>query len=287
MASTNDGELLQAAESELPRTPSPVKEYARIQSARAASSLSGAGQPTTTKSTSSDRNSAHSSEKSTDHVSINAIPLLDGNQDELPVDDDDPLNTFHTALGIPPPRVITTKPKRNLLGRKQPARPDEKTPKQPKISTKNKGVYNSVVSNERWTRFVYQSCDAVLTFCMFLQIVVGAAVTAFGAGDVNHTIITVFGATNTAVASVLAVFKSKGLPNRLRQDWNGWRELREYIEEKEREIDMRVQGHGEGLPPLDIWATVRDIEARYQTMRLTLEANRPDTYIRVPHSLPR
>lgn len=229
----------------------------------------------------------HDSEKSSDHAAINVLPIFDGNQDLPPLDDDDPLKIFHTALGIPPPKPVTTKPKRNLLGRKQTLQPDEKEPKQPKISNQNKGVYKSVMSNERWTRFLYSACDGLLTVCMFVQIIVGAAVTAFGAGDVDHTIITVFGATNTAVASLLAVLKSKGLPNRLRQDWNGWRELREYIEEKEREIDMRVQGHGEGLPPLDIWATVRDIEARYQTMRLTLEANRPDTYIKVPHPLPR
>jgi len=229
-----------------------------------------------------DKSFEHLDEKPRDHVAINVLPMLDGNQEAPPVDDDDPLKTFHTALGIPPPKPIKTKPKRNLLGRKKPPSPDAKEPKQPKLSTKNKGVYSLVIINERWSRHVYQSCDVLLTFCMFIQIIVGAAVTAFGAGDAHHTIITVFGATNTAVASLLAVLKSKGLPNRLRQDWNGWRELREYIEEKEREIDMRVQGHGDGLPPIDIWATVRDIEARYQTMRLTLEANRPDTYIRVP-----
>jgi hypothetical protein len=274
MASANDGKLLQNPETELPRTPSPV---------RAATSSSGIRQVSATGS----RRFDHDGEKSSEHVTINSLPALDGNEDSPPLGDDDPLEIFHAALGITPPKPVTIKPKRNLLGRKKPLPPHAKEPKQPKISTKNQGVYKNVLSNEQWTRFVYQSCDALLTFCMFLQIIVGASVTAFGAGDVDHTIITVFGATNTAVASLLAVLKSKGLPNRLRQDWNGWRELREYIEEKEREIDMRIQGHGEGLPPLDIWGTVRDIEARYQAMRLTLEANRPDTYIRVPNMLPK
>ena len=99
-----------------------------------------------------------------------------------------------------------------------------------------------------------------------------------------------FGAANTALASLLAVLKSQGLPNRLRQDWNGWRELREYIEEKEREIEMVISGK---IPAtqgreIDVWEEIKGIEARYGGMRLTSEANRPDTYIRVPlPSLPK
>jgi len=148
------------------------------------------------------------------------------------------------------------------------------------------------MSCEKWARIRYQFTNFVVTFAMFLQIIVGASVTAFGAGSANHIIITVFGAANTALASLLAVLKSQGLPNRMRQDWNGWRELREYIEEKEREIEMVVSGRIDGkvvgfgekdnVPQMDVWGAVKDIEERYAAMRLTCEANRPDTYITVP-----
>ena len=39
----------------------------------------------------------------------------------------------------------------------------------------------------------------------------------------------------------------------------------------------------------DVWDVVKGIEARYNTVRLTAEANRPDTYIKVPQAavLPR
>lgn len=120
---------------------------------------------------------------------------------------------------------------------------------------------------------------------MFLQIIVGASVTAFGAGSASHILITVFGAANTALASLLAVLKSQGLPNRIRQDWNGWRELREFIEEKEREIEMIYAGRvGDGtkVELKDVWDIVKVIERRYNTVGLTCEANRPDTYIKVP-----
>jgi len=38
----------------------------------------------------------------------------------------------------------------------------------------------------------------------------------------------------------------------------------------------------QGPKRLDVWETVRAIEARYNAVRLTAEANRPDTYIKVP-----
>ncbi|CAG8955295.1 hypothetical protein HYFRA_00011277 [Hymenoscyphus fraxineus] len=223
----------------------------------------------------------HGDEKgSGDRITISVQNAPEDSQfSQFPETTDDPLKTFHTALGIPPPKPAVVKTRRNLLFKKK---PHPNPPPQPKISGANKGVYNKVLFNERNSRYVYNFCDWLLTVCMFLQIIVGAAVTALGAGNSSNVIVTVFGATNTALASLLAVMKSKGLPNRLRQDWNGWRELREYIEEKEREIEFRMQGHGGGLDGFDIWALVREIEARYQTMRLTLEANRPDTYIKVP-----
>ncbi|KAH8686128.1 hypothetical protein BGZ60DRAFT_523390 [Tricladium varicosporioides] len=220
-------------------------------------------------------------EKGEDHITIDVQPMtFDHPNANEPVTD--PLNVFHEALGIPPPKPV--KPKRTLLGKEKIPKPHEKKPKQPKLTAANKGVYHQVLNNERWARYKYQFCDFLLTGAMFLQIVVGAAVTALGAGSANHILITVFGAANTALASLLAVMKSQGLPNRLRQDWNGWRELREYIEEKEREIEMLMQGFGkpEEIAGLDVWALIREIEARYRTMRLTLEANRPDTYIKVP-----
>ncbi|RDL35944.1 Uncharacterized protein BP5553_06556 [Venustampulla echinocandica] len=267
----------------------------------APSQLSGARPPPVHASTSSsiihstekrfidEKHIPHPDAKFPDHIAVNIHPSQSEinfpHEGDIPPNGDNPLQTFHAALGIPRPRLIKLKPRRNLLGRKKPPPPHEEKPKQPKLTPANKGVYRQVLSNERRSRFRYSFCDGLLTGAIFLQILVGASVTAFGAGSVSHILITVFGAANTALASLLAVMKSQGLPNRLRQDWNGWRELREHIEEKEREIDMLMQGHAEGAANLDVWAAVREVEARYKTMRLTLEANRPDTYIQVPPSI--
>jgi len=190
-----------------------------------------------------------------------------------------PLQIFHSALGIPPPKP--PKPVKPTKKNPNPPPPADK----PKLTAKNKGVYAQVISCERTARWKYLFCDFSVTIAMFLQIIVGASVTAFGAGNSSHVLITCFGAANTALASLLAVLKSQGLPNRIRQDWNGWRELREYIEEKEREIEMAISGRipgQKGVAELDVWEIVRAIEARYNAVRLTSEANRPDTYIKVP-----
>ncbi|KAH8812740.1 hypothetical protein F5884DRAFT_786243 [Xylogone sp. PMI_703] len=194
--------------------------------------------------------------------------------------DKNPLTIFHSAIGIPPP--LPPKPKRNLLGRKKKSQPtDPEKATKPTLSSNNIGVYKTVVSNEKRAQFRYNFCNTVITIAMFLQIIVGASVTAFGAGSASHVVITVFGAANTALASLLAVLKSQGLPNRIRQDWNGWRELREYIEEKEREIEMHMSGKVVGRT-IDVWEEIKVIEAMYAGVRLTGEANRPDSYTKVP-----
>ena len=79
------------------------------------------------------------------------------------------------------------------------------------------------------------------------------------------------------------MLKSQGLPNRIRQDWNGWRELREYIEEQERRLDLIISGKIEGSKEdLDVWKMVKTIEERYRAVRGSIETNRPDTYIPLP-----
>jgi hypothetical protein len=159
---------------------------------------------------------------------------------------------------------------------------------EPTLTPGNIGVYDHVISCERTARWKYYLCDSTITIAMFLQIVVGASVTAFGAGQSSHILITVFGAANTALASLLAVLKSQGLPNRMRQDWVGWRDLREYIELNEREIEMSISGRVPGLEPFgeqNVWQKVKTIEEKYRVVRLTCEANRPGDYTKLDSAM--
>lgn len=212
-------------------------------------------------------------------VSEAEIPETPPMSEKHTAEKDGPLQAFHTALGIPEPKP--PKERRNWLGMKKKAKPVDPEKAERKLSSRNNGVYQIVVDAEKWSHIRYVVCNSVITIALFLQIIVGAAVTALGAGGASHIIVTVFGAANTAIASLLAVLKSQGLPNRLRQDWVGWRNLREYIEERERAIHMQATGKVEGKH-IDIWEEIKLIEARYNAVRLTVEANRADSYTPIP-----
>jgi hypothetical protein len=205
---------------------------------------------------------------------IDVTSVNNDSSEEIPTQD--PLQIFHSALGIPDPKP----PRAPFFKKKKDA--SQKDPG--KIASANEGIYKKVLSCERTARYKYYFCSWVVTIAMFLQIIVGASVTAFGAGGASHILITAFGAANTALASLLAVLKSQGLPNRIRQDWNGWRELREYIEERERRLDLILSGKVEKVSKedLDVWNMVQTIEARYKELRASIETNRPDTYISLP-----
>jgi hypothetical protein len=167
------------------------------------------------------------------------------------------LQIFQSALGIPPPAD------------------------RPGLTAKNRGVYSQVLSYECRARWKYLFCNFSVTIAMFLQIIVGASVTAFGAGNSSHVLITCFGAANTALASLLAILKSQGLPNRVRQDWIGWRDLRQFIEEEERRFERAVSGKlpdaREGEEP-SVYNIIKKIEEKFHEVAWTCEANRPDGY---------
>ncbi|KAI9775401.1 MAG: hypothetical protein M1839_001256 [Geoglossum umbratile] len=142
------------------------------------------------------------------------------------------------------------------------------------IYKKNRGIYLYVIHKERYSRWSYHIFEFVINVCLMLQILLAAALTALGASSAKHTIITAFGAANTILAGTVALLKGQGLPNRLRQDWNTWRDLRDYIEEKEREI-------GCGKPGVDVWAEVKIVEDKYDAVKQNQEKNRPDSYTHI------
>ncbi|WEW55524.1 hypothetical protein PRK78_000955 [Emydomyces testavorans] len=115
--------------------------------------------------------------------------------------------------------------------------------------------------------------------CLGLQIVVAAALTALGAGNGPHGLVTAFGAINTVIAGFLTYLKGSGLPNRKRYYHDEWSKVRQYIEQREREFCL------EGCE-LDLEEEVRKIEKMYEDVRAEIEANIPDNYasVRDPRS---
>jgi hypothetical protein len=51
---------------------------------------------------------------------------------------------------------------------------------------------------------------------LLTQVVLGATLTAFGASESSHVLITIFGVLNTVIAGLVAYLKSRGQPMRTR-----------------------------------------------------------------------
>lgn len=66
--------------------------------------------------------------------------------------------------------------------------------------------------------------------------------------------------------------KGRGLPARLRKDWVGLRQVRDYIEERERDLEQ-------GIELCDLQTEVNKVTKMYDDMRTTMENNRPDSYV--------
>ncbi|KIW69641.1 hypothetical protein PV04_05506 [Phialophora macrospora] len=69
------------------------------------------------------------------------------------------------------------------------------------------------LAKQRWTYYGTASLSNTL---LLSQVVLGAALTALGASESSHILITVFGALNTVIAGLVAYLKSRGQPMRAR-----------------------------------------------------------------------
>lgn len=137
---------------------------------------------------------------------------------------------------------------------------------------KNIGIYSRVVAEEKKTHIQYHTMSSIIQLCFLGQIVVAATLTALGAANASHVVITILGAVNTVIAGLQTYLKGQGLPNRLRQYEFGLRKLREHIEDRERDFSAADCG-------LNVNYEIADIVAMYQVVRQTAEDNTPDTYL--------
>lgn len=111
----------------------------------------------------------------------------------------------------------------------------------------------------------------------FLQIIVGASLTALGPSAGDHTItITILGAMNTVVAGVLALVKGQGLPERLRQDKAEFRKLQDWIEQTEALLAVGVIGRDRK----EVGLLVQVAFVKYNEAKASEENNVPENYVR-------
>lgn len=124
----------------------------------------------------------------------------------------------------------------------------------------NIGVYHRVVKTLSERRIQYYATSLFINFCLFGQIILGAALTALGAAAGSHISIAVLGSFNTIIAGVMTYLKGQGLPDRLREDANELRRVREYLEQIERQLmaeDPNITPEREAKLIYDMYNEVR------------------------------
>jgi len=193
------------------------------------------------------------------------------------------LRKFQVALGIKTPSRI-----------KVPSDPEEASSNSNSCLTtgkrpgRNHGIYTRLVVLEKRRKFWYQFFTYVTNICLLAQLAFAAVLTALGASEAPHTVVTVFGAVNTALAGILALLKGHGLPERERQDLIGLMKVRDYIDERERLLEegvymdnevMQEDENGVVIKQVDIKAEIKKVLDMYSNQIATMEANRPDTYV--------
>lgn len=141
------------------------------------------------------------------------------------------------------------------------------------------GIYRQVLREQRSKAMQHHVLGALLYFCHFAQIIVGAVLTALGPAAAEHSVaITILGAANTVTAGVLALIKGQGLPERLRHDEVEFRRLQDWIEETEALLAAGIVGR-------DRRETGRLVEMafkKYNAVKASEENNKPDAYVRQP-----
>ncbi|KAL3490185.1 hypothetical protein BJX62DRAFT_142152 [Aspergillus germanicus] len=140
----------------------------------------------------------------------------------------------------------------------------------------NVGIYTRVVKAEMKAASRYRFHAILINTCLSIQIVVAAALTALGAARGPHNAVTAFGAINTIMAGILTYLKGSGLPDRLKHYQNEWRNIREYIEQRERELCL----HG---CELDVEEEIQIIEQMYEGVKREIEATKSGSDNRGAH----
>ena len=184
-------------------------------------------------------------------------PLL---RSDSALSDSDPHHQFCLVVGVPPSNVV----------------------KKPKVPPRS--LYGRATHQYRSARRLHAFMASLSTTALLAQVVIGAAVTALGASQSSHILITVFGATNTVIAGIVAYLKSRGQPMRTRMFRDDLQRVVDEIENSETMWLGITKGiHGYDEIDIDDKVTVRSEVARL--MRLYERAvrnntlNNPDNYL--------
>jgi hypothetical protein len=135
----------------------------------------------------------------------------------------------------------------------------------------NVGTYKRLIEALAKRRIQYYTSASFINACLFGQIVVAAALTSLGAAAGSHVLITILGSINTVIAGIMTYLKGQGLPDRLLEDANGLRRVREYLEQIERQLVA-------GDPDVDVEEEAGIIYDMYNQVRKNAEDNVPSNW---------
>ncbi|GAP82776.1 putative c6 transcription protein [Rosellinia necatrix] len=139
------------------------------------------------------------------------------------------------------------------------------------------GVYRMVIETQARMRWQHAALQAFLYVVYFVQIVIGAGLTALGASASAGSggVVTALGALNTVLAGVLALIKGSGQPQKLGKDRVGFRRLQDWIEETEALLAVGVVGRDRR----EVGLLVESAFKRYNAAKASEEDNDPDFYV--------
>ncbi|KAK0715111.1 hypothetical protein B0H67DRAFT_487615 [Lasiosphaeris hirsuta] len=145
------------------------------------------------------------------------------------------------------------------------------------------GMYAATLTAQRNKRVAYTLITLLVYASHFMQIIIGASLTALGPSAGEHTVtITILGAFNTVMAGVLALVKGQGLPERLRQDRVEFRKLQDWIEQTEALLTVGVIGKDRK----EVGLLVQIAFVKYNAAKASEENNVPENYIRATEDSP-
>ncbi|KAG8532144.1 uncharacterized protein KY384_003784 [Bacidia gigantensis] len=129
----------------------------------------------------------------------------------------------------------------------------------------------------------YSFTAALSNTLLLSQVVLGATLTALGASESSHVLITIFGVLNTIIAGLVAYLKSRGQPMRARMFRDDLEHVVDEIENsKTMWLGIKKSVHGYDEIDVDDKISVRSEVARltrlYETAVKKYMQNNPDMY---------
>jgi hypothetical protein len=116
---------------------------------------------------------------------------------------------FFSFSNIDPPSLLIGMVPSNHASRTVKTSSGSLLPQFVKSSTPHKSLgdhtlYGRVLKKRNWQDATYKFTAALSNGLLLTQVVLGAALTALGASESSHILITVFGAMNTVIAGMIA-----------------------------------------------------------------------------------